>query len=147
MASPLGSFYGWKFSKNLDQYLSYVIQLSHGHVPGTAMEPHVHWHANNNGTGNVVMELTVSFAGLNQVFSTPVTQTITVPAPGNHPVHSYADFQRIEMPHGRLSDLILVTLGRLGSDAADTYDDGIFMLSGDFHQQVDQIGSRKEYEK
>jgi hypothetical protein len=145
----LSAFYGWRFGKNAEQNLCYLIQLHHGHVHGSHIEPHIHWVAGDAGTGDVVFRATYSWAGIGEPFTAPVTQDIVVPAPGVLGVHLYNDFQPVRHESDTISDIILVSIGRVGNrgDGADDYDDYIWMMAADWHEEIDALGSRKEYEK
>jgi len=129
----------------------FTIQLSHRYREGTPIFPHVHWcqtAAPTTATDtNVVWQLTYTFTGVNQAFADVQTLTVTNGISTTNWFHQASSFAGITNSNANVSSILVGSLTRLATDAADLYDKDAALLGFDVHFQVDSPGSRSEFSK
>lgn len=138
------------FQNARDDEVEFSVQLNHGYVQGTEIQPHVHWTetaATGAGT-NVVWELTYSWANVNAVFGGDTTISCTNAVTGTSWTHQLAELPGITGTSKNISSILVCRLRRLANSAtADNYDQNCAFLGFDIHYQVDSIGSDAELTK
>lgn len=138
------------FENAKDDEVEFSVQLNHGYVQGTEIQPHVHWTetaATGAGTG-VVWELTYSWANVTGVFGGDTTITTTNTITGTSWTHQLAELPGITGTSKNISSILVCRLRRLANSAsADNYDQNCAFLGFDIHYQVDSIGSDAELTK
>ena len=91
--------------------------------------------------------MTHSGAAIDATFpaeTTPTAVTIAAAAVDTHKVHGIATMTGTALG---ISSQILCSLARLGTNAADTYNDYIYLTGADFHIVKNTVGSISEYGK
>jgi len=127
-----------------------IAQLPHAWREGTVLRPHVHWHKTTAAAGNVVWRLTYQWSAIGQPLGAVVTLTAstTSVSDGNTAnQHALTRLGSISGEGKKVSDMLLMKLSRLGSDAADTYGASARLIEFDIHYQVSSPGSRQEFVK
>jgi hypothetical protein len=127
-------------------------QLPHAWRPGTELRPHVHWVKQTNSpmTGNVMWRLTYRWATIGEVIADAVsiTSAVTTVSDGNTVNrHALTSLPPISGKGRKISDMLLMQISRLGSDAADTFGGSALLMEFDIHYQVSSPGSRQELVK
>ena len=136
------------FKKNAINTIAFSVQLTHAYKEGSNVEFHIHLAYPTNGTGNSVWQMTHSWANINTAFPTATTPTaVTLAAPAVLDQHTVNQVATLTGTGKTISSVILCSLSRLGTDAADTYNDFIYLVAADFHIVRDTIGSISEYTK
>lgn len=136
------------FSKSQDNEITFTLQYSHRIKTGTSTEMHVHTIAPDNNAGDVVWQLTVSYASINGTFGDAETFTKTQSiAADSANVHKVFEIVAEMLENVGISGVAFCSLKRLGTDVADTYDNDIYLAALDSHFQIDTMGSRQEYIK
>lgn len=114
----------------------FSMQMSHSYIPGSPIEPHVHWVADETPRiGNVIFELEYSIADYGDEFlnTTVLTKTAT-PRTG----HLYSTFGYIDGTGLTRSFILQGRIARRGD--LDTYPGVVAMLDIDFHYAKNKIG-------
>ena len=139
----------WQFQPGLNQYLHMSYQMPHGWLPGTAVRPHVHYTPLTTPSGVIVWEWVIYHApgGGGGVFSEG--ETIVRHADLTDTVAATTLVQpagELDLGVGtRESHIMLMRLGRLGSDKADTYAGNAVYLSSDLHYKIEKVGTVHEH--
>lgn len=142
-----------EFSASAVNVIAVEVQLPHSWDEQTSVRPHIHWRKKTQGTGEVVWRLTYEFVNAGEVFTdTPTTVTTTSTSPygadnGAALRHLITPFGDVDMTDKRVSCIGLLTIARLGDDAADTYAGVAQLLSVDIHFRSDAMGSVGEFVK
>lgn len=134
------------FSKNLDNKINFIAQLSHKYKLSSSIEFHVHVVPPDDTAGDVKWTLTYSLADCGDDFpaetTTSATQTIVANSADEHILFEVEDV--LGSTSDGVSAVILCSLMREGSDVTDTYDNDIYLAALDFHIEMDTIGSKDE---
>lgn len=139
-----GNVQAWGFSPTSQENLYFEVQIPHGWVIGSEIRPHIHWSPGvSTNTGDVVWELTYSWANPNDAFPAPTAVTATQAAAGAYE-HQLVSWTPIAGTGMRESSVLLCRLSRVATDAADTFTADAFALSVDIHYQADSLGSVDE---
>ena len=130
-------------------------QMPHAWAPATIIGPHLHWQKTTSAAGDVVWELAYKWAPINEVMDAAWTiDTVSSTVPGTpdtdtadkHLISSFGALA-IDTTDKDISDMLLIRLSRLGSDASDTYGADARLLEFDIHYQIDGFGSDAEFIK
>jgi hypothetical protein len=147
-------FINWFKATGVDE-MYFVVQLPHSWVEGTAIMPHIHWVASENGTaGPTVPRWGLQYCWLNigETFTAYTTIYGTTAVPNEVLVKD----RQYLTPLGSggmdgtgktLSSMLICRLFRDGDNAADNYAGSAGGLEIDFHMQINSMGSRLQYTK
>jgi len=88
-------------------------------------------------------------AGKDEAFAATTIDEITVSVTENiqykEQIDSFTDIPGTTSGGMKISDVIIARLYRKGNDAADTYDDPVFIFEFDIHFQADSNGTSAEF--
>jgi hypothetical protein len=134
------------FSKDAVNVLYFSAQLPHSYKEGSDLEFHVHLSYPDATSGNSTWYLSYSWANINANFPAASSVTLNyVAAPGVADRHQMVTIAPTISGVGKtISSVILCSIQRLGNVLADNYNNEIYLVSGDFHYQVDTMGSRQQ---
>jgi len=135
------------FKKDAINKIAFTAQLPHAYMLASAVEFHIHITYPATSAGNSVWQMTHSWAAIDGTFpaeTTPTATTIAAAAADTHKVRNIATMSGTGLG---ISSQVLCSLARLGTDAADTYNDYIYLTGADFHIVKNTIGSISEYGK
>ena len=142
-----------EFSASQTNTVAIQIQMPHGWLAGSVIVPHVHWRKKTEGAGDVVWSMTYEVANIGGVF-TDVPATLSTdstvagtPDDGTALKHLISSFGEVAMTGKTISCMGLITLSRIGGDAADTYAGVAQVLEFDIHYQIDAFGSIQQFAK
>lgn len=139
--------YAYELVYNQTRTVFSNFHLNHDWAPGTKLYPHIHFSPNTNSTGDVVFQFSWTAAkGHGQaVFPAVTTKTLTFTIPANSAhTHFIAELPEIDSVDGtnlEVDSLILMSISRLGADAADTFADSVWGLTVDLHYQASKFGT------
>ena len=142
----------------LANYITVNIQLQHGWVIGSDIEPHIHWFQNQNQTPNLLLQYRWQLNGAEKVndwVNLKVDKLIfPYPSTGTPTINQIATFGKVTPPDEvNVSEIIQFRVIRDTANAstlfggADTYTGNVSLVNFDLHIKVDAFGSRKVYEK
>lgn len=126
-----------------------LAQMPHAWKQGSAIRPHVHWAKTTDAANGVVWSMRYKKFGVGDLqgaWSAIFTST-DIEAADSTQKSMISTFPEIDMTGNTLSDLILIQLGRLVTDAGDTYGADALLYEFDIHYQIDSQGSRQEFIK
>jgi hypothetical protein len=137
------------FKKDATNILYFSAQLPHSYKEGSDMEFHLHLAYPTNGAGNSIWYFTYSWANTSSAFPAASNSgNITIASPASTDNHQLAEIMATINGAGKtVSSVLLCSISRLGANGSDTYDDFIYLASGDFHFLKDTIGSRQQLVK
>lgn len=126
------------------------VQLPHGWVEGSDIEPHIHWTPPTAAAGQVVWKIEYTWCNVGDVI--PTTTTITTDGGYDSTnstalEHLIAGFPTVSGTGKEVSSMFLARIYRDVSDANDTYAADAFLLSFDIHIKKNSIGSDLEFSK
>lgn len=132
------------FSDSQVNVLYFSAQLPHTYAEGTDIEFHIHIAYPDNGGGNSVWYFTYSWADYNDTFPAPSNSgQVIVASPATTDYHQKAEIiASIDGTGKTISSVLLCSIQRTGTHISDDYANVIYLVSGDFHYQIDTIGSR-----
>ncbi len=140
--------YVLSFAKNADNILYFTAQLTHKYQEGEDILFHIHTAHADADAGNSRWHLTASAASVNEDFPAETTYSVTHASPSDADKHEAFTIGTISGTGLKISDVLLCSLQREGTDAVnDTYDDWIHLVAADFHVPCDTPGSRQEFSK
>jgi hypothetical protein len=126
-----------------EEIVYFSVQVPHNWKEGTDITPHVHWAVASTTIANVVWKLTYSWASINGTFPSETTIIKTGSADGTNSKHNISIFDTIAGSGKTLSSMLVCSLKRNSSNAADTLTgEDALLLEIDFHYQIDRFGSR-----
>ncbi len=133
-----------------EQRVTFLVQLPHGYQEGTDIVAHVHWVGEDVTAGDVVWQLTCSWANTNQAF--PGESTYYAVASNNSALadaHTHSDFSpALDGNSKTVSSMLVCTLRRNSNNIADTFaGKDAYLTEVDFHFKMDTIGSQNEATK
>lgn len=129
--------------------VAFLAQLPHSWKEGTSLAPHVHWRKTSDAAGDVVWTMRykiIPYDGLETAWSSIVvgTDTNTVDATQKQVVTTFGE---IDMTGYSISTMLLMQMGRLPTDAGDTYAADALVYEFDIHYQIDSNGSVGPFSK
>lgn len=147
LAVFLSPVQAYSFSKTTAQEVFFDVQLPHSWIPGTALEPHIHWSPGvSTDTGVVQWQLEYMWANVNDPFPAPtLLATVDQAASGVAYAHQLADLGTMAGTGKKASSVIMCRLARVAGAAADTFDAVAWGLSVDFHYENRGFGGLTEY--
>ncbi len=133
-----------------EQRVTFLAQLPHGYQEGTDIEAHVHWVGEDQTAGDVVWQLTCSWANMDQAF--PGESTYYAVAPNNAALadaHTHSHLlPDLDGNSKTISSMLVCLLRRNSNNAADTFaGKDAYLTEVDFHFRQDTIGSQNEATK
>ncbi len=139
--------FGDEAAEGNEEIIYFDIQMPANYKEGTDVKFHLHWVGEDNTAGNVAWKFTHSAANVGEVF--PGETTVMGVAPnGATDVLLEADIATIDGTGEKVQSMILCSLRRNSSNAADTYTGKeAYLVEADFHIQIDTMGSATEDEK
>lgn len=161
----IDSVYTWSFADAKDQEVDFTVQMPHNWKEGSTIYPHVHWSSIvAAGTTRVKWMLRYQWVNINDSFVPGATQTaygssiVNGDASTNltayqhiiTPLSSNGTNAGIDATGKKLSSILVCRLYRNGSvttAGVDDFTNSAFLLSFDFHYQIDSFGSSTQYTK
>lgn len=122
-----------------EEIVYFSVQLPHRRKDGSTLYPHVHWTTSNNNAGVVRWKITYSWANIGAAFPVETPDTAQDANPGQD-VHIYSEFTPIVGTGKTASSMLICSLSRNSSNAADTYASAAYLLEIDFHYEIDKMG-------
>lgn len=136
------------FDPASEESVHFSVQMPHGWVLSTNIEPHVHWTPTSSNTGTVVWGLECTTGAISGTFGVPDILTVAQAANGTAYYHHYADFDELDMSSvDTVSAMLICRLFRDADAGPDTYTGDAALLETDFHYLMDTLGSREETSK
>lgn len=133
------------FSASATNIIAIQVQMPHDWLPGSAIEPHIHWSPTDNNAGNVYWRLEYKIANISEAFPGSFTPINTLAAAsGTNDMHQIHDAGSISMSGKTISCMILILLSRIGGDGTDTYAGAAKLNEFDIHYQRNSFGSKQE---
>lgn len=153
-APALDNDNGWlSFDPTTQQVIAIQVQLPHRWKEGSTIYPHVHWAKSTAAAGDVVWQMEYKWLPIGQTMdaawtvlavSTPIAAT---PDGNLARQHLISSFTPVVATGKKVSDMLIVKLSRLATDAADTYAAGALLFQFDIHIEIDALGSNTEFVK
>ena len=146
-AFPTGATYTktFLFDSASRETVTFLMQLSHEHNPGSTLKPHVHYSptVTDATSKTITWDFNYRLAAKDEVFpgsDTTLTATYTGATVANtHMVISLGDITGVT----GLSTMLVCALSRRGD--TDTYGDDVALLEFDIHYEILVPGSDHEY--
>lgn len=131
------------FSATQVNVLYFSAQLPHSYKEGSNIEFHIHVAYPDAAAGNSVWYFTYSWANMGDAFPVPSSATVTKSSIGIVDGHQLIELvANIDGTGKEISSVLLCSIQRTGTHGDDNYGNVIYLVSGDFHYQVDTLGSR-----
>lgn len=153
------SIFTWEFIDGSDSpELFFMVQMPHNYKEGSTIYPHVHWSSTTApGTNRVKWVLDYQWVNLGSSFTATTSTSVNgYTIADSNPSKSLAAYESTITVLGTsgisgtgrtISSILLCRLHRLSSDVNDTFSGSAFLLSFDFHYEIDSFGSNGEYTK
>jgi len=139
------------FDKAQNNEITFIAQITHKYKVNEDIEFHIHLAYPDGNSGNTRWTLTYSWANITGQFPTETSVSATIASPAEIDNHQVAEIaatiSAAGADQGGISSVLICSLTRDGSDAADTYDNDVYMVALDFHVPLNTIGSRQEASK
>lgn len=153
-AASTGVFLYW-FDGNFEEELFFTVQLPHGYIEGTDIEPHIHWTPSVNGGAGEVVNWGIEYTWADFGDDFPNTTIIysNTHTPADDPLvasrHYYTEFPHISGVGKNLSAMLVCRIFRdaTGVGGTDDYGNDAGLLEIDFHHRADSHGSSAEWVK
>ena len=131
------------FSDTQVNVLYFSAQLPHSYKEGSNLEFHIHVAYPDAVAGNSVWYFTYSWANIGDAFPAPSSATVTKSSIGVVDGHQLIELKAdIDGTGKKISSILLCSIQRTGTHGDDNYGNVIYLVSGDFHYQIDSLGSR-----
>jgi hypothetical protein len=131
------------FSATQVNVLYFSAQLPHSYKEGSNLEFHIHVAYPDAVAGNSVWYFSYSWANDGVAFPVASSTTVTKSSIGIVDGHQRMQIvANIDGTGKKISSVLLCSIQRLGNSGDDNYGNEIYLVSGDFHYQVDSLGSR-----
>ncbi len=144
---------GWLFDRNSTEILYLIGQVTTDWREGSAVIPAVHWQKTTSASGNVLWRLQYKVSRVGEVMDANFTDIDVSTTADISPDTDTADLQLISLFENtkeenlQINDILVMRLGRIGGDAADTYGADARLLYFDIYVQVDDWGSNNPTSK
>lgn len=141
-----GLVLGFEYQANVvnEERVYFVAQIPHSYKEGTNITPHVHWAPETDDDATARWALTYTWTNIGDTVGAPATIYVNQAINGNADDHLLTEFAQLDGTGKSISSILVCTLTRNSSDAADTFDDDAYLMEFDFHYQMDTVGSRQE---
>jgi len=123
----------------------FTVQLRHQYKEGTDLHFHLHVVYADGNTGNVDWTFTYSWANVHGVFPPEATINMQTPASGSADYNTIASIGDLSGTGKKMSSILICSLQRNGTAVTDTYANSVYVLSMDFHMEMDKPGSDNQY--
>ncbi|MBN1821950.1 MAG: hypothetical protein JW833_14615 [Prolixibacteraceae bacterium] len=133
--------YVLSFENGSTEELYFTAQLSHKYKHGSDISFHLHLIYPDGNSGDVDWTFTYSWANINEDFPTASSETVQTASPVNQDSHTIGPIADLTGTEKQGSSVLICSLKRNGSDIADTYGNSVYLVSLDFHYQIDKPGS------
>lgn len=132
------------FSASQVNVLYFSAQLPHSYLEGSDIEFHIHIAYPDNAAGNSVWYFTCSWANIDGTFPAPfLSPLVVVASPTTTDYHQDPEIvANLDGTGKTISSVLLCSIQRIGTHGSDDYANVIYLVSGDFHFQMDTMGSR-----
>ena len=143
----VGTIKAFSFDAAAQEEVHFYVQIPHGWLVGSSVEPHIHWTstASSTNTNKVRWGLEYSVQDIYGTFASPSTM-YALGTPGGPLKHELTDFGTIAMSTiSGPSAMVLMRLYRDSTSALDTYAADASVLEFDLHYQVSRLGTTSEY--
>jgi hypothetical protein len=139
------------FSSASDNYVYFNVQLPHTYKEGTDIKFHIHYAIPTAGAGagveNIKFDLTYSWANADGTFNAASSGTATIDVQNTSAdTHEIDGIATITGTGKNVSSVLICSLKR-DTGVANDYTDDVYVISADFHNETDTIGSRQEFTK
>lgn len=137
------------FNPSQNNSITFTAQIPHSYEEGTDLDFHLHLVHPTNPTGEGQKSkwtLTYSWAKFDEAFPSETTLTKEIDA-SMADLHKYEDVAELDGTGKTISSILICSLTRNGTDAADTYTDDVYLVALDFHFKKDSNGSTTERSK
>lgn len=129
-----------KQAQAVNEEIAYFsIQFPHERKSGSTVYPHIHWTTPNSNAGVVRWKLTYSWANIGATFPAETPDT-GEEANAGQDVHNLTAFNSITGTGKTSSSMMICSISRNSSNAADTYGSSAYLLEIDFHYEIDKMG-------
>ena len=131
-----------------EERVYFSIQLAHAYKEGSDISPHTHWVGEDNTAGDVVWQLSYSWANVYAAFPAETLLTVADANSATLDYHNIAEFSNIVGTGKTLSSMLLCELRRNSSNVLDTFaGKDAYLLEFDTHFQLDTLGAQQEFSK
>lgn len=143
------------FDDSSDEYAYFILQLPHSYKEGTDISFHIHWTIKTSGAAggaeSVKWDFTYSASSPKlttaESWPTASTETVTVDVQNDSADDHLVDtIATITGTNFLISEVLICSLKR-DTGVANNYADEVYVVSMDFHYQLDTHGSRSEWSK
>lgn len=151
------NIFTWAFADAAVNEITFTVQLPHNYKEGSTIYPHVHWSSTTDpGTTRVKWVLEYQWVNHQTSFTATTTSTESGFQIAGVTGRSVNAYEHIITPISSaglvgtgksISSLLICRLYRDGSAADDTFTGTAFLLSADFHFEIDSFGSRGQFTK
>jgi hypothetical protein len=131
------------FSASQVNVLYFSAQMPHSYKEGSNIEFHIHVAYPDAVAGNSVWYFTYSWANIDDPFpAAAMSGQIVAASPGITDEHQLIELIASMNGTGKtISSVLLCSIQRTGTHDQDNYGNVIYLVSGDFHYEMDSIGS------
>ena len=155
-STMLGGLRTYWFSPTTQEELYFNAQMPHA-WDGSAIYPHIHWMASTASDGapasqKALWKMEYAWASIGSTFAAAATVSGSTHYPNEEPAANkhYMTAMTSIVPstnQSGISSMLICRLYRDSTDAADTFEQGAFLLEVDFHYRINTVGSREETSK
>lgn len=136
----LGSTQALAFHPNTMNQVFFAVQIPHDRVNDSNIKPHFHWVAPDALDGNVVWCIEYTWANINEVFPSTLTECVvdaTHATAYKHLMSPSLDFNGVGKTY---SSMLNIRLYRDATNVLDNYAGDAFLLEFDIHYLRDKFG-------
>ncbi|NDP21333.1 MAG: hypothetical protein GZ091_09675 [Paludibacter sp.] len=150
------NMFTWTFADGSLKEVTFTVQLPHDYKEGSTIFPHVHWSSTAApGTQRIKWVLEYQWVNHESSFAASSSSSESGFALAGVTGRSVAAYEHIITPLGSgisgtgktISSVLVCRLYRDGAAADDTFTGDAFLLSTDFHYEIDSFGSRNPFVK
>ena len=131
------------FDATANETIAILAQMPHAWAEYTDIRPHVHWRKTTDATGDVIWSLRYrwfNFQDTEPSWSSLITATDVQGGPGATQQQAISTFGDVSGDGKEISSLFLCQVGRLATDANDTYAADAVLYEFDIHYLTDIPG-------
>ncbi|MEI7503846.1 MAG: hypothetical protein WCJ61_11235 [Paludibacter sp.] len=154
--------YTWKFSPSTVNEVDFSVQMPHNYKEGSTIYPHVHWSSTSAaGTNRVRWVLYYQWVNFGDNYVSNSSTFVYGTELATNDAISLTAYQHTITPMNpsgvvgtgivgtdkKISSVLMCRLYRDGANAADNFSGNAFLLSVDFHYEIDSFGSRETFVK
>lgn len=154
--------YTWKFSPSTVNEVDFSVQMPHNYKEGSTIYPHVHWSSTTAaGTNRVRWVLYYQWVNFGDNYVSSTSTYVYGTALADNDAVSLTAYQHTITPMNpngvanagisgtdkKISSVLMCRLYRDGSNGADNFSGSAYLLSVDFHYEIDSFGSGLQFVK